>query len=377
MPSRRRVLATTGALGAAALAGCDAVRDDGPTDDYPEGVRVRAGWPAPNRDDANTRAARDGNALESPKRAATLPGRAGTTAADGRVFAALKSGVRAYDVTGERRWSAPGLDDAPPRVLDGTVYAPHPEDPLVRGYDAATGEVTATYDLPARAVTSPVWNNGRDRFAVALADGRVAGVATDRDATWTGDPWGSVNALAVNMGSVVAATDTGEVYVYGTDGSPAWRAILDATDLVAPVVGDERLYVAGWDGTIRALDRTDGTPVWTRERGFVETPLALDGPRLYHGLGDLRAYDTATGATLWSYAPDATVRCAPAVVGDTVYVGRTDGALVALDRADGTERWTLDLGRYVGPAVAATDGAVYARGRTDDGRSATFVVTDG
>ncbi|QLC33004.1 PQQ-binding-like beta-propeller repeat protein [Halarchaeum sp. CBA1220] len=375
MPSRRDVLATAGALAAASLAGCQTPSDGSTRNDYPEGVVFDDGWRSPNHDGANTRSVRDGPTLTDPEVAATLPpSHGGVTGADGRVFLARRSTLRAFDAaSGDALWTASADGTHPPSVLGDVVYAPHPETPVVRGFDAESGDVVETHDLPARAVTPPAWSNGRDSFAVALAGGRLAGVPVGSGETWTADPWGGVEAhLAHNMNTVVAATTTGEVYAYGARGTPRWRTNLGAVDLVAPVVGDERVYVGGWDGTIVGLSPTDGGRVWTRERAFVDAPLAFDGTRLYHAAGDLVAFDAATGETEWTY--DATASCAPAVVDDTVYVGRDDGALAALDAASGEERWTLALGSSVGPTVAAVGDALVAAGTTDDGRMATFLV---
>ncbi|WP_435099976.1 PQQ-binding-like beta-propeller repeat protein [Halarchaeum sp. P4] len=375
MPSRRQFLATSGALAASALAGCQTLTGSRLTSrDFPEGVVFEDGWRSPNHDDANTRTVLDGPTITEPTKTATLPpSDGGVTGADGRVFLVDDETLHAFDASsGESLWSVAAAGHHPPSVLGDTVYAPHPESPLLRGIDAASGEVVETYDLPARAVTPPAWSNGRESFTVALADGRVTGVARDVGDTWTVDPWGSVRAsLASNMHLVVVTTRTGEVYAYSQRGGPAWRTNLGARGLVAPVAGDERVYVAGWDGTVAALSRTDGEVVWTRKRGVTDAPLAFDGRHLYHGTGDLVALDPKTGETDWSY--EHPTGAAPAVVGDTVYVGRDDGVLAALDAASGEERWTRDLGSYAA-TVAVIDNALLVAGHTEETRRVTFLL---
>jgi outer membrane protein assembly factor BamB len=87
-------------------------------------------------------------------------------------------------------------------------------------------------------------------------------------------------------------------------------------------------------------------PVWAPAPG-VEVPL-LDGSDPYDGIADVvRALDPATGAEVWSVAgADSAV----AVVGTTVVLAAGDG-LVAVDLADGSERWRAEFAD-----VVATDG---------------------
>lgn len=66
----------------------------------------------------------------------------------------------------------------------------------------------------------------------------------------------------------------------------------------------------------------------------------------------------AAGAVVrWRYQADGTVRSSPAVTGRLVYVG-TAGALLALDRADGTVRWRYDAGSPLPSSPAVADGVV-------------------
>ena len=141
-------------------------------------------------------------------------------------------------------------------------------------------------------------------------------------------------------------------------------------------------FFADNGGTLQAVDLRTMTPRWTFEAGDdTDATLALDfddgAPRLYtgsevdktgpRGRSFLRKLDAATGTLLWerayrcqaSRAPkknDAGVFATPTVgtgeVQDLVFFvlarcpGPDDGALVALDKRTGEERWTFHLPRY-------------------------------
>jgi quinohemoprotein ethanol dehydrogenase len=98
---------------------------------------------------------------------------------------------------------------------------------------------------------------------------------------------------------------------------------------------------------------------WSRpldyERGVEATPLVVDGVMYLSGPWNVvYAFDAADGTPLWKYDPQVDrVRaaegcCGPvnrgvAVWGGMVYVGTLDGRLLAMDAANGTLRWSVDI----------------------------------
>lgn len=62
----------------------------------------------------------------------------------------------------------------------------------------------------------------------------------------------------------------------------------------------------------------------------------------------------------WQTRTDGDFLSSPVVAEQTVYVGSSEGRLRAMDVADGTERWSLDLDGAINVPVAVADGVVYA-----------------
>ena len=135
---------------------------------------------------------------------------------------------------------------------------------------------------------------------------------------------------AVVGDTVVVVTSVGEVIGYRLADGPrareAWRAERRVTEpgsvaTASPTVADGRLFVAGGDGAVHALDGRTGDAVW-------------DEP-----------YEAGAGITL----------AAPAVADETVYVATDDGTLHAIDAASGGGDWSTRLGPepiWATPAVA-------------------------
>ncbi len=85
----------------------------------------------------------------------------------------------------------------------------------------------------------------------------------------------------------------------------------------------------------------------------------------------MHAIDAATGKQAWTFTTQARVDSSPAVAGDRVYVGSSDGRLYVLERASGQKEWEFDAGAAItaSPAIAggrivigSTDGALYCFG---------------
>lgn len=371
--SRRELLAVAGTSVSAALAGCSG--ESSGRGDYPEGVRFEDDWLTFAHDDANTGYDPD----SSPASKAEVAWRSefgvpttGVTVAGDTVFVPTDQ-LRAVDaVTGKTRWTYPYDLRTPPAVLDGVVYVPHSDDAALVGLDVASGEEGWRADLPDRPETPPVFSNQRKRLFVALSGGTLCGIDREEggergSVAWTRSVFGEVSApLAFNLYHLFAVTSTGELYCFTETGNPYWRHNRHAHLRVPPVVGDERVYLGGMDGTVAALDRRNGSVVWEYEgRGAVQDPMALDGDRIYAASGGLVAIDAESGERAWRYESGEGIQCSPVVVGDTVFVGTDAGSLIALDAdggglLSGPKRWSVSLGDYVGHWLAAADGRVYA-----------------
>jgi outer membrane protein assembly factor BamB len=129
---------------------------------------------------------------------------------------------------------------------------------------------------------------------------------------------------------------------------PAWSyttgGYVDA-DLVAD---DDRLYVASWDGELRALNEA-GEVLWRRSLGDTldATPALADGQLFVQSWSrEVYALDAATGTVRWrfDYSPspaDDHRQAALLVIGDLVLVPAWNGTLFALDAKSGERRWSF------------------------------------
>jgi outer membrane protein assembly factor BamB len=136
-------------------------------------------------------------------------------------------------------------------------------------------------------------------------------------------------------------------------------------------VAADHVVVAGTDGTLRGLDRTDGRPAWTVQAGAG----ARLAPRIEAGVayaitagGTLLAVDAAAGKVLWRKRTGGEFATRPQVAGPRVYAGGEDGVLYAYEVSGDHRRWRMwaDAGIAQPPVtvggtavVAGTDGRLY------------------
>jgi outer membrane protein assembly factor BamB len=135
------------------------------------------------------------------------------------------------------------------------------------------------------------------------------------------------------------------------DGQLYWRTEVGGELSASPVADESAIYVASEtvgqaneksNGALRALGREGGVTQWmTPLVRPLRGALALNGPRLFAGGSDGRAYafDKRTGGVLWSIPFESPFAGQPVAKDGRVYFGSEDGTLLALDEATGRVLW--------------------------------------
>lgn len=277
------------------------------------------------------------------------PAGRGGIAADGDVVVrttATRSTVTAHEGdSGTVRWSRrlPSPSLTQPSVDGGLVVVrravDRPDDAFpdgiaVTAFDARDG--ATLWEVPGSGAERPRW-------PPALHPASVA---------WLGQ-----TAPTVTGDTVVEAAGRQVRALEATDGELRWEAEL-AGDVRAPatITGD-LVLVGDLSGEVTALDRAHGHVRWrfTADGPISTSPDVADG-RVMVGTdeGAVHLLDTE-GEERWRRHLDAPVRFEPVAVGDVIVAVGSE--IVALDRDDGTTRWTLPHGMILsGPPTAGHGG---------------------
>ncbi|WP_210421358.1 outer membrane protein assembly factor BamB family protein [Roseimaritima ulvae] len=124
-----------------------------------------------------------------------------------------------------------------------------------------------------------------------------------------------------------------------------WRYKAGEAIESTPVVVAGIVYVADVEGTIHALDASDGQKRWTTktDAGFLAPP-AIEGDTLLIGdyNGKVYALDIANGQSRWTFQTDGEINAGLACFDDKVLIPSQDGKLYCRNLADGSEVWTYE-----------------------------------
>lgn len=293
-------------------------------------------------------------------------------------------------------------------LANGALYYTMPDRRLV-ARDAATQEILWEYQM-GDATSGPVAVANGIVYAGALDGVTYAVNATTGELVWKHESLAEVQsppsllgkfAFAASADRSLYALDsrTGQERAQFRTGASLVAAPVTANDLTY-FVSERRLFAMNADALEYpgqyAVTRTwsqlwlwgfpmptppsqpgdkwrfgsdypDGFPSrQKRTEGIISAP-AVAGDTLYVGdtLGKMYAVDAITGAERWQFQGEDAILVSPIAVGNLVVFGDKAGWVYGLERTNGAERWRLKM-----PAGVRTE-PIYAEGmllvRTEDG----------
>lgn len=362
-PSRRALLASLGAAGSTALAGCsnpfgrtDCAVGDLLAGDWSQegGGPAHAGRGTGSGPENGRIAWRVG--LGEDRAVGSLAYADGVLYAGGsRIVDRERVGsLHALDAaTGATEWTAtpPGEPHGTPAITDDRILVTSrpidPESGFLTAYDHAGEEVwrvpfdtrlTAAPTVHEGVVYLGLWDgtvraydvaDGTEHWRVRFADERQPGTVYD--------------AVAVADGRLFVAVDTSrEAGLYALapgDGRTLWRGLQGSRFRSAPSVADGRVAVSTLRGQTRVVDAATGEFDWSvGTSGRWGGLLAFGSDAAYLAEESVYALDAADGDQRWRIDSEVRARSRPTVGDGTVFAPGRDG-VVALDADDGEVRW--------------------------------------
>lgn len=312
-----------------------------------------------------------------------------------RTFVAgLDSTVKAvYRTNGSVDWTferSGSLSDSAPAYADGTVYVGGGGG-TVYALDAVTGDVQWRFETDSAVTSSPVVaGSGSDATVyVGANDGSVYALdATDGTLQWTADVGAPVyGSLAAHPATDTVFVPTNEnrlLALNSSDGAERWTLLTDASlGHASPVVADGDLFVAA--DTVYRIDpgktvEETSTRWETDVNGTSGSTPTVDSGTVYVGRVDgtvyaLDADASGTGSVQWSTDVGGAVTGQPAVVGGRVLVGDHDGTVHMLDAPSGSDLTTASVGGLIRGGITAAGDDIYLGDRT--GTVVRLVNVDG
>lgn len=280
-------------------------------------------------------------------------------------------------------WQEPGEQVRTPLVYGGQVYSVT-QDRFLRTWSVAQGELGLVAVVPRctdqaappvisqKVLMVPTTDCGR-------ADSIQAYPAGDYHLLWQRDVPAGITSTSEKNGVLYVTGRRGSVTALDVvTGQVRWTVRSGMQALDDSAIGNGVLYVSGFR-TVQARRLSDGAVLWQRSVGEYDS-LAASGDRLYVGsleeagaVPEQRLFAlTSTGATLWQVdlsRADVSADVRPAVAPGLVLTTSVVGEVVAFDAATGARRWTqaTNSGRMSSITIAGgvaydlEDAVVHAR----------------
>ena len=266
----------------------------------------------------------------------------------------------------------PNRYDASQPVVDGdAVYVAFDGD-LVK-LALADGGTAWTVDAGHASESTPavhdgvvyltVWNGGE-----SVPRGLVAIDASDASERWRALPDSDINTSPTPTDDAVfvgAGFENSAVAAVEHDGTVRWRRDLGEYAATPAVVDGRAIYAAGESASVVALDTETGETVWEQSldgRTVAAPTVADESVVVADETGTVRALDAASGDERW-HATVATRVQQSVAVDDGVAIVAHETGVASLSLGDGGERWTTDLGGDPTAPILTDDAVLVGTGR--------------
>jgi len=248
-------------------------------------------------------------------------------------------------------------------VEQGNAYARPGEGGFsVRWSKQLTVRSEARY-LPVE-LSSAEFDTKRGRVYIGTTEGNMFAFALNGRRLFFYDAGAQIESKAAvdqATGEIYFASVDGNVHAITVEGELKWATKLIGTIRTQPVLGTDTLYVVGENDVITALARDDGRILWTYDKEPVEeitiaghAGMLLEDGRLYAAFTDgaVAALNPADGRLYWEIETSIDVELrpgnvpqfldvdtTPVMLQGTLYVASFTAGLYALDAASGTVEW--------------------------------------
>lgn len=205
-------------------------------------------------------------------------------------------------------------------------------------------------------------------WALEREDGRLLWSFDDAEGQY-------IEGGAIGGGLFVIGNSDGHIYALDVEsGAPRWTFKTGHRVWATPLIVEDTVYIGSMDRRLYALRLSDGAELWrfpadgdAASGAFASAPVLQDGV-LYIGAFDnhLYAVSADTGAERWRFEGANWFWGSPAVYGDAVYAADVDGNVYAINAQTGAQMWTQALGSPVRAGLTLTeDGSMLFVGSQD------------
>jgi outer membrane protein assembly factor BamB len=280
--------------------------------------------------------------------------------------------------TGQLLWREPfararGAAGPPVAGLGCVVFGS--TDCAVWCLDAKTG--AERWHYAARAIFRSMPIIAGDRTVIGGDDGRLYALRlADGRCAWTYPGLGEADRAPILGGPVAVGSaivcGSADRTAFGLDaatGRLLWRRRVYAPVIARATADGDRAYVAAEDGVAWCFEAATGRVIWTfRVAALLRFPIVARGDGRAFVLGSNRTVwcvNALTGAPLWRRYLPARPAASAIAQGGRLYLGLSNGWVIALRRESGRPVWHWQSGAKPLGDVLVDTGHLYCTTNTD------------
>jgi outer membrane protein assembly factor BamB len=189
---------------------------------------------------------------------------------------------------------------------------------------------------------------------------------------WSTELPGAVTKSAsLSDAMVIFGNTDGNLYALSRDdGQIIWTASLTGGVIGVPAIDSGRIYVSvreGGDPGLHALDLPSGKELWSNSGSGADIRYAAaSGGSVYLPSldGTLTALNASDGTQKWQLATGGPISGSPVIAGDMIYQASEDGQLYAVDGESGATVWTFALDGPSSVETPVAENAIYVLTQT-------------
>ena len=189
---------------------------------------------------------------------------------------------------------------------------------------------------------------------IATPEGWATG-AIQNNTLYIGTRAGDIRALDTTTGETRWRTELGQIY----EDDEQHRSIYGK-----PTIHNNKLYIAGYDGTLYVLNTQDGTRQDYRnlsEQTHIVGSPAIAGDLILIGADDgkLHAFKQQDLQPHWTFQTKNKIWSTPIIQNNTAYITSLDKNLYAINLEDGKPLWTFQTNGAIASTPAHDASAIY------------------
>ena len=227
----------------------------------------------------------------------------------------------------------------------------------------ALADDAATIPPPEVRSTETTWPLFRgDSYATGVA---ASTLPDQLELLWRFEvPQGAFEATAVIFNDTVFIGDLdGTLFALNlSDGTKVWEYKTKSGFPASPAYANGRIIVGDYDGNLHCVDAKNGEKQWIFTAGAeISSSVNIHGEQILFGSQDATLYclNQNDGSLVWQRTLPDQIRCLPTIAGGKCFVAGCDGSLHIINITDGEESGSVPINAPTGVTPAVLGNMVY------------------